>query len=48
LVTVLIQLDVIGGDDGGTPNGAVSTTVAGQAPAARPRSPAGWPPNRPR
>jgi hypothetical protein len=34
LVTVLIQLDVIGGDDGGTPNGAVSTTVAGQAPAA--------------
>ena len=27
LVTVLIQLDVIGGDDGGTPNAAVSTTV---------------------
>mgnify|MGYP000371384829 CR=1 FL=1 len=28
LVTVLIQLDVIGGDNGGTPNAAVSTTVA--------------------
>jgi hypothetical protein len=28
LVTVLIQLDVIGGDNGGTPSAAVSTTVA--------------------
>jgi hypothetical protein len=28
LVTVLIQLDVIGGDNGGTPNAAVTTTVA--------------------
>ena len=27
LVTVLMQLDVIGGDDGGTPNAAVTTTV---------------------
>lgn len=29
LVTVLIQLDIIGGDDDGTPNAAVPTTVAG-------------------
>ena len=28
LVTVLIQLDVIGGDDSGTPNAAVTTTIA--------------------
>ena len=28
LVTVLIQLNVIGGDDGGTPKAAVATTVA--------------------
>ena len=27
LVTVLMQLDVIGGDDGGTPNAAVTTTA---------------------
>jgi hypothetical protein len=33
LVTVLIQLDVIGGDNDGTPNAGVATTVAGQAPA---------------
>lgn len=31
LVTVLIQLDVLGGDDAGTPNAAVTTTVVAGA-----------------
>ena len=34
LVTVLIQLDVIGGDNGGTPNAAVTTTVVPGGTAA--------------